>query len=624
MCGIAGSTIDPGGRHAAAMAAAMVHRGPDDQGVYLDPDRALSMAARRLSIIDVAGGHQPIGNEDGSVWAVLNGEIYNYAPLRDRLRQRGHSLASQTDTEVLVHLYEDYGESLVHAIEGMYAFAVWDRNAQRLTLARDRFGEKPLFYAELADRLVFASELTALRAGLSSQPELDPNSLDAFFVLGYLPGERTIFRDVRQLPPATMLRWSPTSPRVELSAYWSMPPRPARRRETISALADEGASILRQSVRSRLVADVPVGVFLSGGIDSTLVASIAADEVSGALKTFTVAYDAGDVGEGAQARATAKRIGSEHHEVILSSSDIAGRIPGLIGSLDQPNADPALVALHTVAESARGEVTVAVGGEGADELFGGYPRYRWITRAAIIEHYVPAPLARAGAGLIRRSFHDRAVRLADVLEPATMTERNLDWVTSGRRHTRGELYGPRLLERTSRDCALEDATTLVAANGTRDPAAEAMALDQRRYLPDDVLAKADRATMLVSLEMRTPYLSRELAEFSATIPSAVHLANGGKSVLREIAARQPAISDTGRAKRAFRVPMAQWLRGPLAPLLGDQLTGGRLVAEGWIDSRALRVTIDAHREGSADHSGLLWPVLVAGLWLDGLRESSPA
>jgi asparagine synthase (glutamine-hydrolysing) len=601
------------------MARAMVHRGPDDEGVYIDPDCNFSMAARRLSIVDVAGGHQPIGNEDGSVWAVLNGEIYNHARLRDRLRGRGHSFASHTDTEVLVHLYEEYGAALVHAIEGMYAFAIWDRRARQLTLARDRFGEKPLFYAELADQLVFASELTALRAGLSSQPELDPDSLDAFLVLGYLPGERTIFRDLRQLPAATMLRWSPTSPRAELSAYWSMPPRPARRRESVPELADEGAPLLRQAVRSRLAADVPVGVFLSGGLDSTLVASIAASEVSGRLKTFTVAYDAGDVGESAQARATAQQLDTEHHEVVLSSTDVAGRVPNLIGSLDQPNADPALVALHAVAESARREVTVAVGGEGADELFGGYPRYRWIHRAALVESYVPAPVARAGAGLIRRSFHNRVGRLADVLEPATLAERTLEWVTAGRRNAAGELYGHRLRERTSSDCALEDAVAVLGANGARDPTAQAMTLDQRRYLPDDVLAKADRATMLVSLEMRTPYLSRELAEFSATIPAPVHLANGGKSVLREIAGRLPAISDTGRAKRAFRVPMSQWLRGPLAPLL-ENLTRGCLASEGWIESRALQRTIDAHLHGSIDRSGLLWPVLVAGLWLDRLRE----
>jgi asparagine synthase (glutamine-hydrolysing) len=363
-----------------------------------------------------------------------------------------------------------------------------------------------------------------------------------------------------------------------------------------------------------------VGVFLSGGLDSALVAGIAASEVSGRLKTFTVTYDVGEVGEGVEAHATAERLGLDHRGVTLFSRDVARSVTELMVSLDQPNADPALVALHTVAELAREEVTVAVGGEGADELFGGYPRYRWMRRAELAERHVPPRVARGGAALIRRlPVEDRVGRLADVLEPASFARRNLDWVTGGRRSSRLKLYGPRLREHASAERWLEDADARCATGERRDVAARAMALDQRRYLPDDVLAKADRATMLVSLEMRTPFLSRELAEFSAAIPASVHLANGGKSILREIARRIPGISDARRAKRAFRVPMSQWLRGPLAPLLEHQASSGSLVAEGWIDPHALRRMIDANGQGAADHSRLLWPVLVAGLWLDRLR-----
>jgi asparagine synthase (glutamine-hydrolysing) len=598
----------------------MVHRGPDDEGVYVDPDCALSLSARRLSIIDVAGGHQPIGNEDGSVWAVLNGEIYNHATLRDELRERGHTFATHTDTEVLVHLYEQYGQEMVHAVEGMYAFAIWDRRERELLIARDRFGEKPLFYTQTPDGgLVFASELTALRAGLRSDPEIDPEALDAFFVLGYVPGERTVFQGIRQLPPASVLRWSMETRKIEVQRYWSMPSHPVSRQDSVATLAEEGGELLRRSVRSRLVADVPVGVFLSGGLDSALVAGIAAEETAGRLKTFTVDYDAGEVGEAQQARATAAQLGSHHHEVILSSADIAGRVGKVMGALDQPNADPALVALHAVAEEARRSVTVAVGGEGADELFGGYPRYRWMQRAAFAERHLSAGLARIGAAVIERSLPGRATRLADVLRPVGLAERQLDWVTAGRRHARAQLYGPRLKDCLSHDVALEDVASLLSANGHRGPVGQLMALDQRRYLPDDVLAKADRATMLVSLEMRTPYLSRELAEFSATIPTSTHLADGGKAVLREIARRQPGISGTRRVKKAFRVPMSDWLRGPLLPLLQHQTTDGRLVAEGWIDRHGLRVAVDAHSQGLADQSALLWPVLVAGLWLDRLR-----
>ena len=622
MCGIAGSTQDPGARDATAMAAAMVHRGPDDEGVYADPDFPVSLSARRLSIIDVAGGHQPVANEDRSVWAVLNGEIYNHASLREQLRGRGHFFASATDTEVLVHLYEEYGSSLVHALEGMYAFAIWDRNSRQLLLARDRFGEKPLFYAEDGDRLVFASELTALRRGLPVVPEIDAHSLDAFFLLGYVPGERTIFEGVRSLPQASTLTWSQALPRSQISSYWSMPARATSSGATLSELAEEGGHLLRMAVRSRLAADVPVGVFLSGGLDSALVASIAATESSSRLKTFTVTYDVGDVGEGKGAQATARRLATDHHEVVLTSEDVSRRAPALVALLDQPNADPALVALHTVAELAHGEVKVAVGGEGADELFGGYPRYRWLVRAAWLDGHLSPELARTGAGLIRSLVRSRRVgRLADVLEPRSLELRNLDWVTAGRLRTRLMLYGPRLRGQADGNPVLATLVSSRADSGARDVAARAMSLDQRLYLPDDVLSKADRATMLVSLEMRTPYLSRELAEFSATIPASTHLSGGGKAVLRAIARRSPGIADTGRAKRAFRVPMASWLRGPLAPALREQVAGGRLVTEGWIDQRRLHGIVDAHCSGRADHSSLLWPVLVAGLWLDRLRTS---
>ena len=620
MCGIAGSTNDRRGASSAAMAVAMAHRGPDDEGVYVDPNARLSLAARRLSVIDVAGGHQPVHSEDESIWAALNGEIYNHPGLRQQLQRRGHSFASHTDTEVLVHLYEEYGDALVHAIEGMYAFAIWDRNRRELLIARDRFGEKPLFYATTpAGGLVFASELTALRAGLEADPEIDPASLDSFFVLGYVPGERTIFRSVLQLPPAHLLRWSMDKRELQVRSYWSLPARPQSRPEPVSALAQEAAELLRASVRSRLIADVPLGVFLSGGLDSTLVAALAAQECSVTLKTFTVAYDTGDVGEAEQARATARRIGSDHHEVILSASEIGDRVRAVLPALDQPNADPALVALHAVAEEARRSVTVAVGGEGADELFAGYPRYRWLQRATAAQHLLPSFLGGMAARAIRNTVPGRGAKFADVIRPTSLAERQLDWVTGGRRQARSDLYGPRLRHCLEADTALQDISRALVANGRADPVDQLMSLDMNRYLPDDVLAKADRATMLVSLEMRTPYLSRELAELSASIPTSIHLADGGKAILRQIARGLPAIADTRRAKKAFGVPMSEWLRGPLLPLLRAQAEEGALVREGWIDAHAFRATFHAHAEGRAEKSFTLWPLLAAGLWLDHLR-----
>lgn len=614
MCGIAGSTFDRNGDAVRAMSECMVHRGPDDDGTYCDPETGVSLGARRLSIIDVEGGHQPVRNEEGSVWAVLNGEIYNHRSLRDRLRRQGHTFASATDTEVLVHLYEEYGGALVHALEGMFSFAIWDRRRRRLLLARDRFGEKPLFYASDAQRLTFASEITALRAGMPTSGEIDAEALDAYFVLGYFPGDRTVYRDVHQIPPATMLQWDIRSSATDWHRYWAAGTTRTRAGH-MPQLVEEGLELLRRSVRSRLISDVPVGVFLSGGLDSTLVARLASEEVTGRLKTFTVGYDVGEVSEHSQAREIANWLGTEHHELTIASSQIAERVDRVCSALDQPIADPALIALHAVAELARSQVTVAVGGEGADELFGGYPRYRWIRRGAQIGDRLPGPIADAAAAFARRSGHPRATRFADVLDHRTVAEHNLSWVTSGRHESRLALYGPRLREAARADTALTDFRSVLAAAADADVVSKLMALDQQRYLPGDVLAKADRATMLSSLEMRTPYLSRQMAEFACEIPTAVHTSGGGKAVLREIAGVL-SIPSAGRAKTAFRVPMTEWLRGPLLRLLRNQITGGPLTSDGWIDREALRTAVDQHATGVADHAGILWPILVAGLWLD--------
>lgn len=618
MCGIAGSTEDPRGDAVVAMTGAMVHRGPDDDGLVVDPSTGVALGARRLSIVDVAGGHQPVQNEDGSISAVLNGEIYNHPRLRDQLRKAGHRFASNTDTEVLVHLYEDYGEAMVHALEGMYAFAIWDRNTRRLLLGRDRFGEKPLFYTTQGDQLVFASELNALRRGVERAPGLDAAAFDLFFVLGYFPGETTAFSGFHQLPPATVLLWSPDQPVPRLESYWAMPALAGARADRLSRIAEEGEELLRDSVRSRLIADVGVGVFLSGGLDSTLVATLAANEISGTLKTFTVGYEARESGEIDHARRVAARLGSDHHECIIAVAEVRQRTEDVLGSLDQPNADPALLALHALAELARPRVTVAVGGEGADELFGGYPRYRWIARAAIAERYLPARLSEVGMGWFQRAPGGRTHRMADVLKRTSMAERNLDWVTSGRRHLRQQFYGERMRACLAVDRALDDSRAVLSMNGADGVVGQAMRLDQRRYLPDDVLAKADRATMLTSLEMRTPYLSRELAEFAASIPPKLHVSRGGKAVLREIAQGMSVSLAANRGKRAFLVPTAEWLRGPLHELLAEQVNDGALVNEGWIDRGTLRAAVDEHRAGGVDRTGVLWPVLAAGLWLDRL------
>ncbi len=490
------------------MNRALVHRGPDDEGTYVDPDAGLALGARRLRVIDVDGGHQPLANEDGTVWAVLNGEIYNYGELRAGLAGRGHRLATATDTEVLVHLYEEHGADLVHVLDGMYAFAVWDRPRRRLLLVRDRFGEKPLFYAARGRELTFASELGALTRGLGAvAPPLDPRAVGAFLTLGYIPG-----RVVRAAgrPPAEPGPQPPLERIARRAAGRALlvagrPPARPRALPLEAAVASVSGAFA-DSVRRRLVADVPVGVLLSGGLDSTLVAAYAARASSRPVRTFTVGYDVGEVSETGRARHVAEVLGTEHREVVLTSSRVGETLPALMGALDQPLADPAVVALHAVCALAREDVTVAVGGEGADELFGGYPRYRWLERSVALGHVVPAPVLRTGSRVLSQMpLTGRQRRLLDVVRPADPVDRHLSWVTGGRWPAARDVWGPALLDAAGFDAAA-DARGIIGRSQATSTAGRFMALDRDRWLADDVLVKADRASMLVSLELRTPFL----------------------------------------------------------------------------------------------------------------------
>ncbi len=620
MCGICGRTTDPDGKAVAAMNRALRHRGPDDEGIYVDPVFGLALAARRLSVIDVEGGHQPLANEQGDVWAVLNGEIYNHPSLQQHLRDRGHRFATGTDTEVLVHLYEEYADDLVHALEGMFAFAIWDERRRRLLLARDRFGEKPLFFIERAGVLSFASELTALCKGGDVDGDLSPAAVDAFFVFGYVPGPETILTEVRQLPPGHLMTWQPGADRAVVRPYWSPPSLGPRPKESRAELVAETRRLLESSVRSRMIADVPLGVFLSGGVDSALIAALAAQHASAPIKTFTVGYDVGGVNETDGARTTAKALGANHHELVLSTADVATRVPELLAGLDQPLADQALPALHAVAQLARQEVTVAIGGEGADELFGGYPRYRWLARAARFERYIPAALGARGARALEATpVASRVGRLAHLVDPRPVLERNLDWVTQRRGELRPGLYGPRLAAAAERQGVMDGAGARVKGDLNGSVPGALMRLDQLHWLPDDVLVKADRAGMLVSLEIRTPYLHRELAEFAASISPDTHLEGNGKVLLRALLADVLPATRGRRPKTAFRVPSAQWLRGPLAPVLERQLAEGSLYTEEWIDLDATRGLYGEHAAGRRDWSHVLWPLLALGLWLDNRR-----
>jgi asparagine synthase (glutamine-hydrolysing) len=600
------------------MCAQLRHRGPDDEGIHTDASAAVSIGTRRLAIMDVEGGHQPISNEDGTVWVAFNGEIYNHRMLRERLRERGHRFATTSDTEVLPHLYEEYGDALVDALDGMFAFALWDAKRGRLLLARDRFGEKPLFIHEREGNLTFASELGALRVAAPHLRELDPDAIDAFFVFAYIPGPRTILKGVRQLLPGRTLVWDVRDRRSEERCWFAPPSGGDDSREPFASLAAETKRLFENSVRTRLIADVPVGVFLSGGIDSTLVAITAAEQSSKRLQTFTVGYDVGSVNETVRARHVAERLGAEHHEVTLTLADVAERAPRALASIDQPLADQSFIALNALAEFARPRVTVALGGEGADELLGGYPRYRWLERATGLESRLPAGAERPLGSLIggvARTFPamGRAKRLA----PAPLLERNLDWVTASRRHLRDQLYGPGL-GRVDRGRILEE---LGERAGDRNGASTArwlMHLDQVHYLPHDVLVNTDRAGMLASLELRSVFLNRELSEMASSVGASIHLRSRGKALVREMLPEdmRPRGGIAGYRKKAFRSPSAEWLRGPLASQLTRQLECGALFERDYFDRGRVGELVREHTSGASDHSELLWPLLALGLWVD--------
>ena len=417
MCGIAGSTDDPEGEAVRAMCAMLRHRGPDDEGVHSDSASGVSIGIRRLSIMDVEGGHQPLSNEDGSVWVAFNGEIYNHRQLRADLQARGHRFATTSDTEVLVHLYEEYGDELVHALDGMFALALWDERRGRLLLARDRFGEKPLFLHERQGGLLFASELTALLEVAPHLRELEPAAIDAFFVFAYVPGPGTIVRGVRQLAPGHLCSWDRDSGIVSERRWWSVAEQGVRPHESIEPLVAEARRLFDESVRTRMIADVPVGVFLSGGVDSTMVAVAAAEQSAERLQTFTVGYDVGSVNETLQARRTAGYLGSEHHEVTLTEADVGERAPRLLAAIDQPLADRALAA----AERAVG-VRPPPRDRGA--------RRRGRRRA--VRRLPPLPLARAiaaPAGVVarRRGILARRRCSAASPEPGAARRRLRDW-----------------------------------------------------------------------------------------------------------------------------------------------------------------------------------------------------
>jgi asparagine synthase (glutamine-hydrolysing) len=619
MCGIAGyaevsPVTEPGSDHLAGeralvgrMCGVIRHRGPDDEGVHVAPGVGLGM--RRLSIIDLATGHQPIRNEDGTIWVVFNGEIYNYRELGRDLRERGHRFYTTTDTEVIVHAYEEWGEAAFGRLRGMFGIALWDAPRRALWLARDRVGIKPLYYTTGGDRFYFGSELKSLLAAEAVNRTIDPGALEHYLAFLYTPPDRAIFPGVQKLPPGHLLELR--GGRTRVTPYWT-PPADEQPVADETEAVDRLHAQLRDSVRSHLVSDVPLGAFLSGGLDSSLVVALMAEASGEPVRTFSIGFDEPAYDELDAARVVARHFGTEHHEFVVRP-DALHIVERLVWHFDEPFADSSAIPTWYVSELARQHVTVVLSGDGGDELFGGYDRYLPHPRVSQFDR-LPLPGARQLAGLA-----------AQVLPRGATGQRFLRHVSRDdvRRYIEAvSFYGPE-----DRDALL--APGVRGAGASPEHAYERrfealahlplgsrmMRVDFGTYLPEDVLTKVDRMSMAHSIESRVPLLDHPLVELALRLPLEQKIREGErKRLLRRVAARVLPREILTKRKQGFGVPLGIWFRGQLRDAFEDVLRSPRLRQRGYFEGREIDRLLQEHRSGRRDHELRLWQLFMFELW----------
>ena len=621
MCAICGIlNFDPADTVDAAVISRMmqtlVHRGPDDDGCLIDQQAGLGF--RRLSIIDLSGGHQPILNEDESAAIVFNGEIYNYRDLSASLTASGHVFKTRSDTETILHAWEEYGDRCVDSLRGMFAFAIWDRRQRRLLLARDRMGIKPLYYYCSGRFLAFASEIKALLEIPDVPCDLDPEAFDQYLSLRYVPGPRTMFRNIFCLPPGHTLVADRSGIRIQ--KYWDVTysQQPASASEAV----DQFRHLLEESVRLRLIADVPLGVALSGGLDSSAILSTmsrirrAAGD-SGPIKTFSVGYEAHTAEERAAsefgyARMAADAFGTEHYEYRVSADRFGEFIPRLVWHLDQPLADPSCIPLHFISKLAREHITVILSGEGADEILGGYGIYTRMLALDQVNRRIPQ-LRHMAPWLARITPSERARRYVR-MSAQSLEDRYRGVCRGFGAETLHRLIGP------ARARSAEESVSAVFDGHFRNVAAAGplnrmLYADAKVWLPDDLLLKADKMTMANGIELRVPFLDHRLVEFCATLPDEMKIGSeGGKTLLRK--AMRGVLPDQilDRPKKGFPVPLKSWLRKPLRQFTRDRLLDPQSACRQWLDPATLSGLVTEHEQAKADRSQELWALLVFEFW----------
>jgi len=615
ICGVAGGDPARGRELVGRMCAAMVHRGPDDEGIAQFDGVSLGM--RRLSIIDLSGGHQPMHNEDSTVWVVQNGEIYNYLELRDELIAASHTFVTQSDTEVLVHAYEQWGEGMVERLNGMFAFALVDRRTGTVFLARDRMGIKPLHYAVDGDRLVFASELKGLLRDPALRRGIDPVALDEYLAYEFVPSPRSIVRGVNKLRPGHTLTWSVAEGKAQVKRYWapSLNVDGGERSRDVDEECAELRAVLRESVRKELISDVPLGVFLSGGIDSSAVTAMMT-QLGGDVKSFSVGFAERSFDEAPYAREVARHLGTDHHELTLEPGMLLGLIPKLPVLLDEPLGDASIIPTYLLSAFTREHVKVALGGDGGDELFAGYPTLQahrlagyYMRAPGVLRHGVVEPVVRRmPVSRSNLSFDFRAKRFV-AGAAYSAAERHQRWMGSFAPEERAAVLSPEM--RRNGDALADEFDSF-------DPLHQVLMLDMRLYLENDILVKLDRASMMASLEGRVPLLNNDFVAYATGLPLNMKLRGLRSKFLLKRALRGILPERIlNRPKKGFGIPVAEWFRGPLREQMLSVLSPERIAREGFFDSGAVSSLISDHLAGRRDNRKQLWTLFAFEMWHEG-------
>jgi len=632
MCGITGwanltsHPPPPDGAHELlhAMCERMVHRGPDSEGLFVTNGVALGM--RRLAIIDLVTGEQPAFNEDKSVAVILNGEIYNYRELRDDLEKRGHAFRSASDTEVLPHLYEEYGDDMLRELNGMFAFALWDSRRRRLLIGRDRFGEKPLYWGVFDNTLLFASEPKVLLAHPAVKPALNLQALRYYLSFDYVPAPLSIYEGINKLPAAHKLVLE--DGRVDVDRYWRLSYKTAQPVPSENEAADHLRELLADAVRMRLVSDVPLGVLLSGGVDSSSVAAFAVRASTEPVKTFSISFAEASFDESAYARGVAKFLGTDHHEERLSANLAANLVSEIGAWMDEPFSDPSLVPTYLLSRFTRKHVTVALGGDGGDEIFAGYPMYAGLRWGEFYQSLPPTLRARVIEPLVRMlpvktknlSFDYKALRFVTGAQYDAVARHHV-WFGSFTPEEQTDLLTPDALA-TSDGEIYAQARQLADECDNEDLVTRMQSVDTRLYLAEDILTKVDRASMAVSLEVRAPFLDPRVAEFAASLPPNYKLrGHKTKYILKKAVHELLPPFVTKRGKKGFGVPVAEWLKLNLRPLARDLLSPERVRRAGVFNPAYITRLQDEHERGIANHRKLLWTLLMFELWHESFIET---